>query len=244
MNKRWIIVLAVMFIIGLGTVTLYYREPTPFLTTEEIVEVLNKQGINRTVKVLDVLEAETSYRFVPFTTEDGRSGMSYWAFKLSGWKLVGYEWNGQLKIWKLRANAPTSYYFIWHFAPQEEATQMNILFLQDRYYSISGDNNQFYTPRIQLQMNIDLTENLYGLQPIPENWLSIISAMTPIQQDSLFSSILGTPSSYYFGMQTVDAQGQEVYLETGAGSQSYWLEGADFYVDHVMNIYEEQLEKP
>jgi len=244
MNKKRIIGLVIIFVIGLGTFYFYDREPTPFLTDEEIVEVLNKQDINSTVKVLDVLEAEKSYRFVPFTTEDDRSGMSYWAFKLSGWKLVGYEWNGYLKVWQLRPNDPTSYYFIWHFAPQEEAKQMNIFFLQDRFYSISGDNNQFYTPHIQLEMNIDLTENLYGLQPIPEKWLNIISAMTPIKQDSLFSSMLSTPSSYYFGMQTVDERGQEVYLDTGQSSSSYWLEGADFHVDYVMNVQEEQLEKP
>ena len=244
MNKKWIISLVIIFIIGLGTFYFYDREPTTFLTIEEVTELLNKQFFNGNVKVLDVLEAEKSYRFVPFTTEDGRSGMSYWAFKLSGWKLVGYEWNADLKVWQLRPNDPTSYYFIWHFSPQEEAKQMNVFLLQDRFYSISGGTSQFYTPRIQLEMNIDLTESLYGLQPIPEKWLNIISAMTPIKQDSIFSSMLGTPSSYYFGMQTVDEQGQEVYLETGQGRSSYWIEDFNFYMDYVINVQEEQLEKP
>ncbi|WP_332646610.1 hypothetical protein [Lysinibacillus sp. 54212] len=242
MSKKWVVTLAIIFIIVLGAVALNYRTPTPFLTVEEITEVLNKQNIAHTVTVLDVLEAEPSYRLVPFTTEDGRAGMSYWSFKLSGWKLVGYEWNGSLKIWKLRPDDPTSYYFVWNFSSQQEVAQMNVFLLQDRYYSISGDNNQFYTPRVQLRMDIDFNERLYGLQPIPQEWLTIIEGMTPIQHDSLFSSILGTPPSYYFGIQTVDKQGQDVYVETGG--QTHWLERQDFQVDYVMDITEDQLEKP
>ena len=129
------------------------------------------------------------------------------------------------------------------FPPQEEVTQMNLYFLQDRNYQITGDN-QFYIPRIQLHMNIDLTDSLYGVQKIPENWLTIMAAITPIEADRFLMPMIESFPSHNFAWQTLDEHNQEAHLETGESSYSHWLESVDIHMTHVMNMYDDYLEKP
>lgn len=243
MNKKWIVIVSFAVVIGVGILFFVNREPTPFLTMEEVTEILNRQDINSPVKVLDIIDLEKSYRFVPFITESGQRGISYWAFNHFEWKLVAYEWSDQLKVWKLSPDDPSSYYFVWHFETQKEVSQMNIHLLQNRSYHISGDTS-FYMPSIQLHQNVDLTNKKYGVMSLPDEWQKIITAGSSIEEKSLFPSMSPSQSVFYFGRQILDEQGLDTQLNSNehSGSMStHWINESDFQLDYVVSIYEEQL---
>ena len=246
MNKKWIVIVSFAVVIGMCILFFINREPTPFLTMEEVTEILNRQDINSPVQVLDIIDLEKSYRFVPFITESGQRGISYWAFNHFEWKLVAYEWDDDVRVWKLRPNDPSSYYFVWHFEAQDEVTQMNIHLLQNRSYRVSGDIS-IYTPSIQLHKNVSLMNKTYGVMPLPEEWYKIITAISSIQEDTVFDFMSNPQSTYYFGRQTLDEQGLDANLkrnERSASQSGHWVEEPDYQMDYVISIYEEQLERP
>ena len=243
MNKKWIVIVSFAVVIGVGILFFVDREPTPFLTMEEVTEILNRQDINSPVQVLDIIDLEKSYRFVPFITESGQRGISYWAFNHFEWKLVAYDWDDDVMVWKLRPNDPSSYYFVWHFETQDEVTQMNIHLLQNRSYRVSGDI-RIYKPSIRIHKNVSLMNKKYGVMSLPDEWQKIITAGSSIEEKSLFPSMSPSQSVFYFGRQILDEQGLDTQLNSNehSGSMStHWINESDFQLDYVVSIYEEQL---
>lgn len=156
----------------------YYKQPTSFPTTEELLHEINRYNSSAKAQHIEaLLGINAQHYFVPFTTDDGKAAMSFWKWEKGKWRLVQFGTN-KIKRWQLDEKDPTTSYLVWHSKLQQEAL-IQLYYIRERNFLQSGDAH-YYSPRIVLAQPIQVTED-YGVVPIDPEWKRVLNNLHATQ---------------------------------------------------------------
>jgi len=195
------------------------------------------QGKVEQLAAVDLLDSK--HAFVPFVSEYGEYGMSFWKWEKRAWRLTRVDDNGMPHIWKLDEKDPRKRVFVYHIDPKDKMEQLTFYLLRDRN-AYGHYDDFFYIPRIQLELPLTLAEQNYGAIPFPEEWAQLIESdlkqsRRPV--NGLFGSMFGTQqrSMMYTGWIPD-------YFEDRVRSNRGYSKSGDVDVEFVPIINESQLE--
>lgn len=174
MNKRSIIImLAVLAAAGF----IFWRrigiKPTPMSDPERTAATLQALAPEYNVaNVQDIVELDSRHLFVPFISESGEHGMSFWIWDRFKWELRRIQSDGDPHLWRIRGNDPSGQYLVWNVNPNFKVSEYAYYWLRKRNAGRSY-NDDYYIPEVQLEHRMMLGEQTYGIALVPALWLEL-----------------------------------------------------------------------
>lgn len=199
-QKKYFIIVAfvgLMFIVIGGYNYLLPSKPGDFFTNEQLIQKMNgliEQDDIRQIQ--DIMALSERNYFVPFQTEDGSLGMSYWTWKNGKWIMNGIEMNQYIAFWQLDQKDPSTTYFLWNFPPDEQLKTLQLYLIKEREYVI-GDGEHHYEPRVQMNEEVQINNNRFGIKQIPNDWSLILNKF---EEDEMYVgwNIRNTKDEIYY----------------------------------------------
>jgi len=196
MKKKPIIITTIIIIIA---AYIFYRNydgsPGELPSEEQIIQAINKEFSKASVyEVLDRIQLDNKYAYVPFVSASGQYGMSFWVWEKFKWTIGRVDTSGSPYVWKLNKKDPSKQFIVWNFDPQGLVSGMDYYLIRNRNAGSNG-SYEYYTPRIQMKRSINLEENSYGALPFPEEWASLVLEDMKINKyEGLAASLFGNHS--------------------------------------------------
>ncbi|MBM6617401.1 hypothetical protein [Bacillus suaedaesalsae] len=107
--------------------------------------------------------------FVPFVSESGDYGASYWTWKKGKWRIAHIEANDGPRIWKINPHDPSTFHFVWNLHPNDDVQNLSFYLIKRRYFQVS-DGVATYDPRVQMNVSLPLDSLSYGTLKLPNEW--------------------------------------------------------------------------
>ncbi len=182
----------------------YYNSgPASFPTDEQVVEEMTNHFSYVSNSVIqDTIFLDDRHVFVPFTAEGEIYGLSLWERNNRKWNAVLVSTSGDIKVWKIKSEDPTTYHALWNYPPQDQVDYMKFYLINKRGFHITGVK-EHYEPGLQLEQTITLSENLFGSMKLSKEWLAVINSLT----DSLKVPL------YNFHWNTYDSSDKPIFPE-------------------------------
>lgn len=240
MNKKRIIIISLAVFVSCIIYYLYFTKPVQFLNEQQILDEMNASNDRIKVeKIEGIIKLDEEHYFVPFVRENGQLGMSYYRWSRAKWRLISFGYNKFAEVWQLDKNAPETKYIVWHYPP-DEVDYMKLYLMNDRYYSISGDDS-YYEPKTQLVEKIGEGKN-YGALKIPEDFSTVIKALElPYNNGSDFFGIFNVRHTHYLGLNFFKG-GEETYPESSGSATHHMAKYTKGKFDYLLVVGKSQLE--
>ena len=237
MSKKW---LAMLIVVAVATGIIYYlyfTKPEAFLEKQQIIDEINAFDHNVKINTIeDRVQLDDYNYFVPFITDDGQPGVSYYRWARAKWQLIKFE-KSETVVWQLDDKDPSTKYIIWHY-PKDTVDYMELYLMKNRSYMIS-DNEHHYEPKIQLVEKIEGTGN-YGALKVSEDFATVMQAVNlPIRNQIDLFGMFYSYETYNLGMNLFK-DNEVIHLESG--SNGYWTGNVEAKFDFLLTVGESQLE--
>ncbi|RJE85118.1 hypothetical protein D3P07_21340 [Paenibacillus sp. 1011MAR3C5] len=176
--KIKVLIVAALALIAAAVIGYSQSDGKPGALPDEqiMVNAINgmyNQGEVEQLVAVDLLDSR--HAFVPFVSEYGEHGMSFWEWEKHEWRLTRVDDNGMPHIWKLDDKDPRKRVFVYHINPRDKMERLTFYLLRDRN-AYGHYNDFFYVPRIQMELPVVLNEQNYGAIPFPEEWAQLMEA--------------------------------------------------------------------
>ncbi|MDN3019861.1 hypothetical protein PH210_27280 [Paenibacillus sp. BSR1-1] len=250
LNKRFVLIgLVGVFIILTAAAWFYwvnFSKPASFPANEQLIERMNKVFPTAAVKsIQDHVQVDERHVFVPFVSEEGRYGVSYWEWKKNKWKLLHIDNAGVPRLWKINSNDPSTFYIVWNSHPDDKVSYMKLYFIRDRGFQ-GHDGIETYIPKIQLEKKVTLTDKSYGVLPMPADWSAIMKSLqqagNPNISDRLFDSVFPNINNLHFGFIPFDQSNQEAVIMNSVNGSSFT--NGDINLDYISILSKSEIEEP
>ncbi|MEH7107765.1 hypothetical protein [Bacillus sp. JJ1764] len=237
--------LCVLVISGmLAIIWLYMIDPKPdsFPTNKQLINQMNEIFPEAAAKdVQDIVRIDKRHKVVPYFSEEGDYGISYWEWRLHKWQIVYIDTTGKPSIWKIDKGDPSTYYFVWNLQSSDQLGSLKFFFIRDRqFYSVDGEET--YHPRIQMETKVKLKKS-YGIMPIPEKWGPVVKSLKQIETSPFPTFIYNAdPPSYhmFYGWIPYDQKGQEATDLLKINGNSYYGDGVN--IEELMILGKEEID--
>lgn len=178
-------------------------KPTPMNDLDQAAATLQALAPDYNVaKVQAIVEVDSRHLFVPFISEDGEHGMSFWIWDRFKWDLRRIESDGDPHLWKVRGDDSSGQYLVWNVNPSYKVREYAYYWIRKRNAGYSYDD-EFYIPQVQLEHRITIGEQTYGTTPLPELWLELQEAQQSAASGARHAGLWGwgsqAPSNYRIG---------------------------------------------
>lgn len=148
-------------------------KPTPMSDLDRTAATLLALAPDYNVaKVQAIIEVDSRHLFVPFISESGEYGMSFWIWDRFKWELRRIDSDGDPHLWRVRGNDLSRQYFVWNSNPNFKVSEYAYYWLRKRNAGRSH-NDDYYIPEVQLEHRMTLGERTYGIAPVPALWLEL-----------------------------------------------------------------------
>lgn len=246
MNKRLFIFPLLAVVIVASSILAYwyyFSKPTEFPKSDQLLGKIHRVFPEASPKVIqDSIAIDERHRFVPFISKEGKYGVSYWQWEYHKWKVVSIETTGEVHVWKIDNNDPSTFYFLWNFHPDDQVNQLKFYMIRDRGYH--GANRQlWYEPRIQMEKKVEQKKS-YGVLKMPAEWASSMSSFSqagPMEQTGLFSNGILFNAGMYFGYIPYEQSGKVARTMNSANGSGF--QNGNFNQEYVRQLSEPEIEK-
>ncbi|MGG1675598.1 hypothetical protein ACIFOT_07575 [Neobacillus sp. NRS-1170] len=248
LNKRLVSIGLVGVVIVLAAAAWFYwfnfSKPSSFPANGQLIERMNKVFPTAAVKsIKDIVHVDKRHVFVPFVSEEGRYGVSYWAWKKHNWKLVHIDNTGEPLLWKINSNDPSTYYLLWNSHPDDKVSYIKFYFIRDRGFQ-GFDGIETYDPRIQLEKKVTLTDRSYGVLRLPVEWSAIVKSLQQAGNqnisDGLINSLLPNNNDLFFGYIPFDKSDKVAGIKNSVNGSSY----TNGDIDYIRILNKSEIEEP
>lgn len=249
LNKK-IVTFGIAVVIVLATATSFYgsnfSKPASFPEKGQLIEKMNKIFPTATVKsIQDIVQVDQKHMFVPFLSEEGRYGVSYWGWNKHKWKVLHIDNAGEPRLWKINSNDPSTYYMVWNIHPDDKVDYMKFYFIRNRGFQ-GSDGVETYSPRIQLEKKVTLKEKTYAVIPLPREWSAIISSLqqagNPNISDVIFNSVFSNNNDLFFGYIPFDKTDKAAGIMNSVNGSGYT--NGDINLDYIRILDPFEIEEP
>ncbi|WP_438347368.1 alpha/beta fold hydrolase [Paenibacillus sp. FA6] len=231
MNKKTILIPFLIVMIAIVGYLFYEGKPQAFPDNSYAIKAMNQLYAEANVSgILDVIPLDSKHVFVPFISDDGHYGMSFWEWDWFQWKLRRIDTRGEPYIWKIDEKDASTHYIVWNMDPKDELSELKYYLIGERGAYRSQDVDS-YTPRVQLGLTVSLQKHKYGVLPFPKDWVELINGN--LQMNSLSSSM-------YIGWIPYGDQGKVTFPDYTINGSSY--SSGRFNLDFVRILNEYELE--
>jgi len=249
LNKKFFpfgIAVVIVLVAAASLYWFYFSKPTSFPKNEQVIERMNKLFPTAAVKsIQDTVHVDKKHVFVPFISEEGRYGISYWAWNKHKWKVLYIDNAGQPRLWKINSNDPSTYYMVWNIHPEDKVSYMKLYFIRERGFQ-STNGVETYNPRIQLEKTITYMEKSYAVLPLPREWSAIINSLQQAGNsnipDRLFNSVFPTNNDLFFGYIPFDKADKEAGIMNSVNGNGYI--NSDINLDYIRILNKSEIEEP
>ncbi|MGG0720505.1 hypothetical protein ABE096_23435 [Robertmurraya massiliosenegalensis] len=222
----------------------FFSKPFPFPVAEMLIEEINQFFPEANAEeIQDLIQIDERHTLVPFISETGDYGLSYWVWQKRSWHVDRIDTKGGPMVWEINSRKPSSYYFVWNISPDNFLDSMSFYMIRERGYQVMEGKETYY-PRIQLETNVSLQEKTYGVLQLPEEWAAVkksfIKTDSSQQTDFFFNEMFSDPN-LFFGWIAYDRLGNERFPEDTNGNT---FSNGKLTIDYVMILNEEELEQP
>ncbi|MGJ7912362.1 hypothetical protein [Neobacillus sp. LXY-1] len=237
--------LCVLVISGmLAIIWLYMIDPKPdsFPTNKQLINQMNEIFSQADAKgVQDIVPIDKRHKVVPYFSEEGDYGISYWEWRLHKWQIVYIDTTGEPSLWKIDKSDPSTYYFVWNLQSSNQLRSLKFFLIRDRqFYSVDGEET--YHPKIKLETKVKL-KKLYGIMPIPEKWSPVVKSMKQIGTSEYPISIFNEDApmnNMFYGWVPFDQKGQEAIDLLKINGDSYYGDGVN--IEELMILGKEEID--
>ncbi|MDW0113277.1 hypothetical protein QT711_08755 [Sporosarcina saromensis] len=223
----------------------YFSKPGVLPNEKQMVELIQKDVPRVGIKtVQDTLTLDERHVVVPFITNKDEYWLSYWEWKRNKWTVLAADTGNEPKLWKIDKNDPSSYWFVWNFRPENDATSLSFYLLNQRRYGQSN-GEEYYYPQVQLEESVVLTTSPFGVMQIPKEWQQHHTELQRIQPKS------HTPMYYPFsnigyelnlGWIAYDEAHEEIFLSNGSSGNTSYI-NHNVNVEYIWRLSADQLER-
>ncbi|KAA0550388.1 hypothetical protein FZW96_03355 [Bacillus sp. BGMRC 2118] len=132
MNKKIVVLFGILFVllVSIAAYFFYYTgasQPAAFPNHHSILTGINElQSEIQAETVQDTIFLTDRDVFVPFISNEGTYGSSYWTWKRGKWRIAHIEENVDLRIWKVNPNDPSTFHFVWNLPPNDEVHHVSL----------------------------------------------------------------------------------------------------------------------
>lgn len=245
-RRRWMVGAAIAIAAGtyvvwklIGNMTV----PTPPTDWDSVADRINQANERANVaEVLDIVPLDDRHLFVPFISEDGEYGASFWVWKRFEWDIPAVQSHGYPQNWQLKENDPASGYLVWNLDPASKIKELDFYLIRDREAGRT-DGNDYYRPRAQLETSVGLDGRSYGILRMPDDWIELQEAAALTEDRRRLHDIWGWTESgvpqYRIGYVSV-LDGEPEAL--GGSSWSYG--SGTIHLSPVFILNDRELERP
>lgn len=140
MNKKKVILLSfpLILVLSIFLTWFYFGEPKEFPNEQTIVSKMNAIfPESKPKEILDQLFLDKKHVYVPFITEEGNYGSSYWVWKNRSWQVATISNRGEPHLWKINKKDSSAHYLVWNMDPNDTVKEIDFYLIKDRNYLIS-----------------------------------------------------------------------------------------------------------
>ncbi|MEK3883386.1 hypothetical protein [Paenibacillus sp. PL2-23] len=243
-RRRW---LAVIALILAATAVIFFRtydgKPGPIPSEDEAAEAMNLSHWKADAEVvLDRIRLDGRQLFVPYVSSSGKYGMGFLEWSKGKWRVTRVDPGGRPELRILNHSDPSQRYIVWNLNPLGKMEQIRFYIIRDRNAGMSS-GVYYYTPRVQMEERVDLTERPYGALPFPEDWADIVREETRWSQistgdvlDYLLSGLSSRQSTLRLGWIPDYAE--------GASPRSGYSKSGDDNTQFLLIMDDQDLEQP
>ncbi|MDQ1143213.1 hypothetical protein QE429_000040 [Bacillus sp. SORGH_AS 510] len=245
MNKKVIIFPLLAFAIVASSILVYwyyFSKPTAFPQNDQLIEKIHSVFPETSPNIIqDSIAIDERHRFVPFISKEGKYGVSYWQWEQHKWNVVSISTTGDIHVWKIDNNDPSTFYFLWNFHPDDQVNQLKLYLIRDRGYH--GANRElWYEPRIQMEKLVEQKKS-YGVLKMPAEWASSMNALLQVgstEPTGLFNNGIIPNAGMYFGYIPYNKSGKEARTMNSVNGSSFQM--GNFDHEYVRQLSESEIE--
>ena len=195
--------------------------------------------------IQETVYLDKRHTIVPFISDRGDHGVSYWQWQKHKWQVMSIEMKGDPRLWKIDPNDPSTYYLVWNWDPNDQLSYMKFYFVRDREYFVS-DGIATYKPKIQMVKRVDLKGQTFGVLKVPSDWaesMNLLRSAESMQPTSLmnFNGRFSDQQSY-FGYTPYDKEDKLADIMNSVNGNSYTTENSQ--IELVRLLEEPSIEVP
>lgn len=245
MNKGKLTIPAILIMVFLSLIVYlnYDGKPKSFPSHEFVIEQLNELlPVSKASLVLDVIHMDDTRVFVPFVSDRGRHGVSFWFWDKFKWKAARIDTSGGPTLMKLSKD-PSTYYIAWNINPEGKLIRMDYHLISDRDYSIrqkSKRNFNIYSPKIQKAWSVTIGQEPYGANQLPEDWVHIMNDHERLDEARRVSF----DYPLYIGWTPYYHRDEDISTQSFLNAHRYTSRNIDFEVIPIRIVNEAELERP
>ncbi|WP_070119704.1 hypothetical protein [Bacillus marinisedimentorum] len=241
-NVKTTIGIAIIFAAVAVIYMFYFAPPAPLPDEAQLLEKMDETfPAGHATEILDTLQLDSGYVFVPFISSGDDYGASYWEWKLHDWKPVRIDTTGEPQIWTPEPGDDSSSYAVWNFHPKDKISKASFYLLRDNSYSISP-RSEIYIPKVQLETAADVSAKSYGIMEMPESWNSLLDPSKDIQEARYPNTYL----NFGFSEQTMrtgailyDSEGNQAFPDHSVNGKGY--SNGNIMLEYMHFLNEEEL---
>ncbi|WHY77932.1 hypothetical protein QNH20_01775 [Neobacillus sp. WH10] len=247
MQKKWIWATALLGVVALSSVIIYwfyFSKPASFPTNEQLIREINQILPEASASVIqDTVNADARHKFVPFISEEGNYGVSYWGWEKHKWQVVSVDTTGEPHVWKVKSDDPSTYHLVWNIHPDDQVSYLKFYFMRDRGFLVSN-GVETYDPKIQMEKKVTLQEKTYGALKLPNEWVELMNSIIKIDSakaPGVFFNIIPANNSLYFGWTPYDKLDQAAILNRSVNGSGY---STGEPIEFVRHLSPSEIESP
>lgn len=244
-KRKWTFVgLGLVLVTLLGIIYwFYFTKPSTFPSNEQLVEEINSIFPDAAASVIqDTIPADKHHVLVPFISDKGDYGLSYWIWQRNKWRAVSIDTKGTPMVWKIDRNDPSTYQFVWNIHPDDQISSIHYYLIRERGYLITEGIEHYY-PGVQMEKKISLDKKSYGMLPLPKEWVTFMNAFINVEsskQPDMFSKHFFPEQFMLFGWIPYNQAYTETMPERSFNGSGYSTGKID--LEHLMILNKEELE--
>ncbi|MFZ7947003.1 hypothetical protein [Neobacillus sp. 19] len=246
MQKKRIWVFTLLGILTLTSAIMYryyFSNPKPFPSNKQAAAQINHTLLNASASVIqDTVDVDQKHKVVPFISENGDYGLSYWEWKKNKWRIVSVNTGGSPHIWKVKSDDPSTYRLVWNVHPDDQLSYIKFFFIRDRGF-FGHDGVETYDPKIQMEKKIPLQVKSYGVMKLPNDWVEIMHSAIKIDASKApgtFFTFQPVNNQFYFGWIPYDNEDKVANPASFIGGG--WTSGAE--IEFVRHLGTAEIEDP
>jgi len=245
MNKKVVLIPILIVMIAIVVYLFFDGKPQPFPENTHAIKAINQLYTEANVsKIADVIPLDSKHVFVPFISGNDHYGKSFWVWNRFQWRLIRIDTRGEPYLWKLDEKDSSTHYIVWNIDPKDELSELKYYLIRERY-AYSSQDVESYTPRIQMELQVSLQKQKYGVLPFPKDWVKLVNGNLRLGNTNQFSSIfhMSSPSSsMYIGWIPYGDQGKMIFPNNTLNGRSF--DSGRIHLDFVRILNESELEFP
>lgn len=242
-KKLWLVVgVSVLLLSVVFVYWFYLSKPTAFPGNDRLVQDINSLFPEAEVDVIqDTIMLDEHHAYVPFITEKGNYGMSFWVWAKHKWNVSSIDTSGGPSIWRINEMDTSSYHFVWNSDPESQIQTLNFYLQIKRNFLISNGIEE-YTPGVQMKKELNRLEISRGIVKIPKEWVSVLNSYSELasaKQPSMFDTMF-PDSPLFFAWNAYDDKGKVTF--DGIQSNGSSFSGGDEQIEFVRFLDELEME--